>query len=166
MPTPSRTPPKGKTWRQKLQETHPNHGKVVPLSERQQKRFGKGKMIIPSPLDVQARMKQVRKGRLITQAQLANKLATEAGVKAACPLVTGIFVRIVAEAAEEDRRDGRKRITPWWRTIKSDGTLNPKFPGGVRAQARLLREEGFTVSPAKGAKAPRVKDYQDFLVAG
>ncbi|MFQ5425431.1 MAG: hypothetical protein ACE5F9_15810, partial [Phycisphaerae bacterium] len=66
--------------------------------------------------------------------------------------------------AEEDRRAGRKRITPYWRTIKDDGSLNPKFPGDVRAQAAKLRDEGFTIEPAKGTRPPRVRGFEKHLI--
>lgn len=67
-----------------------------------------------------------------------------------CPLTSGIFVRIVAEAAEEDRRNGKKRITPYWRVVKDDGSLKDKFPGGAKAQAKLLRAEGHAIQAGKG----------------
>lgn len=51
-----------------------------------------------------------------------------------------------------------KRVTSWWRTLKAEGELNPKFPGGVAAQARLLRAEGHTILPGKGKKPPQVAD--------
>lgn len=155
---------KGKTWRPKLEQEHPNHGKAVPVPPGMQKRFGKGLMLIPRPLDVEALMRTARKGRLITSAQIRERLAADAGVDAACPMTTGIFIRIVAEATEEDRAAVRKRITPYWRTIKDDGQLNEKFPGGCKAQAKALRAEGHTITPAKGSKAPRVKDHADKLV--
>ena len=66
------------------------------------------------------------------------------------------LLTVVAEAAEEDRQAGKKRITPYWRTIKDDGKLNEKFPGGVRAQAAKLRQEGFTIQPGKGKQPPKV----------
>jgi len=74
-----------------------------------------------------------------------------------------MFIRMVAEAAEEDRRAGKKRITPYWRTIKENGDLNEKFPGQARAQAAKLRAEGFVIEPAKGKRPPRVKDFERYL---
>jgi len=81
-----------------------------------------------------------------------------------CPLTTGIFVRIVAEAAEEERRDGKKQVTPYWRVIRDDGSLNEKFPGGVAAQARRLKEEGHTVAPGKGNRPPKLQDFEKALM--
>ena len=57
-------------------------------------------------------------------------------------MTMGIFLMIVAKATEKDLQAGRQWIVPYWRVIKSDGGLNPKFPGGVKAQAALLKEEG------------------------
>jgi len=76
---------------------------------------------------------------------------------------TGIFVRIAAEAAEEDREQGRKRITPYWRVVKDDGTFNPKLPGGPAQQTLNLRDEGFEVSTA-GKKNHRVVDFANRLI--
>ncbi len=154
----------GKTWRMKLEQDHPNHGKVVPIPPKMQKRLGHGLLLIPHPKNVEALMRKVRKGKLTTGSCIRDRLATEAGATASCPLVTGIFVNIVANAAEEDRAAGKKRITPYWRTIKNDGKLNDKYPGGVRAQAAHLREEGFTIQAGKGKQPPRVKNYEQFLM--
>ena len=154
----------GKTWRMKLAEDHPSHGKMVPIPPAMQKRLGKGTMLIPQPRKVDAFMRKVRKGKLATGSWLRARLAGEAGATASCALTTGIFIKIVANAAEEDRADGKKRVTPYWRTIKDGGKLNDKYPGGVKAQAAKLREEGFTIQAGKGKQPPRVKDYEQFLM--
>ncbi|MDI6903862.1 MAG: hypothetical protein QMC77_09050, partial [Methanocellales archaeon] len=79
-----------------------------------------------------------------------------------CPLTAGIFVRIAAEA-EEDLREGKKQITPYWQVLKVGGQLNEKFPGGVKAQARRLRAEGHTILQGEGKQPPRVKDFEKSL---
>lgn len=137
----------GKTWRGKLEAEHANHDKVVRIPPGMQKSYGKGTLLIPRPLDVDAVMRSVRPSRLITIGQIRQKLAKAAKATYACPLTTGIFIRIAAEAAEEDLRNGRKKITPYWRTIRDDGTLHEKLPGGIKAQAVKLRSEGVTVLP-------------------
>ena len=155
---------KGKTWRGKLEEEHLNHGKVVTVPPKMRKQYGEGTMLIPRPRDVEALMRKVRKGKLITTSQIREQLATASKADHCCPFTTGIFVRIVAEAAEEDREAGKKRITPYWRTIKNDGKLNEKFPGGVTAQAAKLRQEGFTIQPGRGKQPPKVKEFEKYLV--
>ena len=155
---------KGVTWKQKLEQSHPNHGKVVPVPPGMKKRYGSGTMLIPKPLDVDALLRMVKKGRLVTLSQIRTRLAADSGADHACPFSTGLFVRIAAEAAEEARRTGKKRITPYWRVVKDDGSLNEKFPGGAKAQAAHLREEGHKVEPSKGKKPPKVKDFESRLV--
>ena len=119
-------------------------------------------MVIPTPSLVDTLIRKVPKGRLVTVNELRRKLAQDFAADVACPLTTGIFVRIVAEAAEEDRAHGRKRIAGYWRVVKDDGSLNPKFPGGVEQQTRSLRKEGFAIARA-GKKAPVVKDFEKSL---
>jgi hypothetical protein len=104
-------------------------------------------------------MKSARKGRLITLTQIRANLARKAGVDLCCPLTTGIFARLAAEAAEEDAAAGKKRITPWWRTIRDNGKLIDKFPGGGKLQATRLRKEGFKIIPGRGKQPPTVADF-------
>jgi alkylated DNA nucleotide flippase Atl1 len=149
-----------KTWQGKLRETHAGHGKIVEVPPIWQKRFGNSGMLIAEPLKIDAMVRKIRKGQLMAQSQLGKLVAGEAGAGACCPMTLGIFLRIVAEASEEARGEGRKRITPWWRVVKDDGKLNEKFPGGAKCQAKLLREEGHTISPGKGKQPPKVKGWQ------
>lgn len=121
---------------------------------------GRGKMLIPKPLDVDALMRKIGKGKLATVAQIRDRLAKDFDADFTCPMTTGIFMRIAAEAAEEDLAQGKKRITPYWRVVKTDGSLNAKFPGGTKAQAARLREEGHTILPGKGKKPPRVEEFE------
>lgn len=152
----SRTP-----WREKLEKKQA--AKLVEIPPQMQKRFGTGLMLIPAPMDVDAVMRRVPRGRLVTQSQIREKLARESKAKVACPMTTGIFVRIAAEAAEEDRRNGKSRITPYWRIIRDDGSLNEKFPGGVELQAAYLEQEGHRLKNSKG-RSPTVIDFDKHLV--
>jgi len=128
-----------------------------------QPRLGKGRIVIPRPLDVDALIRRVPDGKLITVLRLREELARRGKVETACPLCTGIFVRIAAEAAEEDRRAGQKVVTPYWRVLSSEGRLNPKFPGGVDSQKRLLAREGHKIA-ASGKKPPTVAQFEETLV--
>ena len=121
-------------------------------------------MLVPRPLDVDALIRKIPKGKLATTGQIGERLAIDCKADCACPMTTGIFVKIAAETAEEDLRAGKKRIIPYWRVIKSNGKLNEKFPGGARAQAKRLREEGHVIQAAKGKAALRVKDFAKSLV--
>ena len=152
--------PRG-TWREKLEKQQ--EPKVVDTPPKMQKRFGAGKMLVPTPALVDALMQKAPSGQLVTVDQIRERLAKDFQVDSTCPLTTGIFVRISAEAAQEYLSMGRKDITPYWRVIKSDGSLNEKFPGGVEAQARRLKEEGHTIEPGTGKKPPKVKDFGKYL---
>src|SRR5690349_10181227 len=146
-------------WREKLEKEQ--EAKVVKIPPKMS-RFGKGTMLIPTPKLVDDLLRKVRKGKLVTGSELRRRLAADFAADVTCPLTTGIFLRIAAEAAEEDRANGRKRITPYWRVVKDDGSLNPKLPGGVTQQTRTLRAEGFEVSTS--GKSPRLRNFEDRLI--
>ena len=146
-------------WREKSEK--PQQPKVVTVPPKMS-RFGKGTMLIPTPKLVDNLIRKVPNGKVVTVGELCRKLAVDFAADLACPLTTGIFVRIAAEAAEEDRANGRRRCSPDWRVIKDDGSLNPKFPGGAARQARYLRAENFEMA-RKGKKPPRVKRFEQSL---
>jgi alkylated DNA nucleotide flippase Atl1 len=151
-----------KSWREKLADSK-GLPRVIPITGRMSLKWGTGTVVIPAPLEVDALMRQVPRGKVVTINRLRAALARRHGATIACPITTGIFAWIAANAAVEAQAAGRKRITPWWRTLKGQGELNPKFPGGVEAQARLLRAEGHVILPAKGKKPPQVADVANRL---
>lgn len=151
-----------KSWQEKLHNQ--DHSKIIEIPARMVKRFGPGTMLIPKPMDVDALIRKAKRGKLLTVSEIRSKLARDNEVDTTCPLTTGIFVRIVAEAAEEELRDGKKRVTPYWRVIRDDGSLNEKFPGGVNAQARRLKEEGHSISPGQGNRPPKLQDFEKALM--
>jgi hypothetical protein len=136
-----------KSWREKME--NPNLPKVVAIPPKMQKRMGAGTLLLPSPHDVDGVIRGIQKGSVMTVGKIRQFLAAKYATDSACPLMTGMFVRISAEAAEEDARDGKKRIAPYWRVVKDDGSLYPKFPGGVERQAERLRAEGVVVMQGK-----------------
>jgi len=143
------------TWAEKIAKS-----KGLP---KKVKVKGKGnkKMIIPAPKDVDKIMKRVRKGKLITTKTILKALAKKYRTDTCCQLTTGIFVWIAANTAKEKLDNGAKIVTPYWRTLKSDGSLNPKYPGGELTQARKLRSEGHKV--ARKGKKMVVLNYEDKL---
>ncbi len=149
-----------KTWREKLEDT-PDLPKIVDLTqENKRTNWGTGIMLVPRPLDIDALVRKVGEGKLITQDQIREKLARDSGVDFTCPLTTGIFLGIIANAAEEGLEGGAQEVAPYWRVIKADSSLNPKFPGGAEAQAARLEAEGHAIQPGKGKKPPRVADFE------
>jgi len=155
---------KGKSWREKLENPPEGLPKVVSGPPKWEKRFGGRRVLVATPLLVDGLIRKVEKGKLVTINQIRARLAKDFEADSTCPLTTGIFVRIAAEAAEEDLQMRRSEITPYWRVVRDDGSLNEKFPGGVAAQAAHLEKEGHTIEPAKGKKPPKVKDFEKALV--
>jgi hypothetical protein len=129
-----------KSWGEKLADSKdlPKKGKI---EGKMSKRWGEGTMVIPAPIEVDAAMKKVRRGKLTTIDALRKSLAKKHGTTIACPITTGIFAWIAAHAADEAEQQGRARVTPYWRTLKAGGELNSKYPGGIKnLRARLVAE--------------------------
>ena len=137
--------------------------KVVEINDKMSKRWGTGTVVIPAPREVDEIMKKVPQGKLITINHIRSVLAQKHGATIGCPITTGIFAWVAAHAADEAAAEGEKEITPYWRTLKSAGELNEKYPGGVEVQAARLRAERHTIEPGKGKKPPRVKDFEQAL---
>ncbi len=149
-----------KSWREKLADDK-NLPKVEKVAGKLSRRWGGGVMVIPAPREVDALMRQVPKGRLVTIKELRAALAKKHKADFACPITTGIFSWIAAHAAAEAEAEGAKRSTPYWRTLKTGGEVNPKYPGGVAVLAKRLRAEGHQLV-AKG-KRTLVADYESKL---
>ena len=79
-----------------------------------------------------------------------------------CPITCGIFAWIAAHAAEEAASAGESDITPYWRTLKTGGELNPKYPGGIEQLRVMLEAEGHRVVP-KGRRY-LVANYEQHVV--
>lgn len=115
------------------------------ITPRQSQRWGSGTVVIAAPAEVDALMKSVPAGKVTTINELRTALAKKHHANIGCPITTGIFAWIAAHAAEETAAAGAKRITPYWRTLKSGGELNPKYPGGIAALRRRLAAEGHEI---------------------
>lgn len=133
----------------------------IVKDEKTIKKYGGNKMYFAPPIYYNEIMKKVSKGKLITVKQMREYLAKENNVDFTDPMTAGIFVNIVAWASYQRRQD----ITPYWRTLKTDGELNDKYPEGIELQKRLLEEEGHTII-TKGTKNIKyyVKDFKKSLI--
>ncbi len=133
-----------KSWQEKLTD---NKGlpKICALEGRMKEKHGTGVMVIPAPMEVKELMDQVPKGKLATINELRAALARKHRATITCPITTGIFVWIASNAAAEAEQNGARKITPYWRTLKRDGELNPRYPGGVPAVQAKLEREGHRV---------------------
>jgi hypothetical protein len=151
---------KKKSWREKLADDK-GLPKVTKVTGKMSQRWGTGTMVIPAPREVDALMRQVPKGRIVTINELRTALAKKHKASFACPITTGIFAWIAAHAAVEAEAEGEKRITPFWRTLKNGGEVNPKYPGGLGDLAKRLCAEGHKLV-TKG-KRTLVADFEKKL---
>lgn len=124
-------------------------------------KYGGDRMYFAPPIDYDRVMRQVPWGKLLTVGTIREYFAAVSGADFTEPITAGIFVSIVAWASFQRQEDK----TPYWRTLKADGELNAKYPGGVEAQKELLEKEGHVVI-AKGRKNIRyyVKEYEKALL--
>jgi alkylated DNA nucleotide flippase Atl1 len=117
-----------------------------------------GSMVVSSPGEVYELMRAVPKGKLISLDTLRDTLATRHGTSIACPVSTAIFINVAAQAAEDWTQIGKPDTAAWWRTLKSGGALNDRYPGGIEAHQAKLELEGHTVVQ-KGKKL-LVQDWE------
>lgn len=121
----------------------------------------RGRGVIASPLEYEELIKVIPKGMLITVDELEQTLAKKHKVDYACPHTTRFYIIMVANAAKEKELLGGKQIVPYWRTLKKNGQLNKRYPGGIEAQRKLLESEGHIIVQ-KGGKSV-VADYNNKL---
>jgi len=158
-----------KTWQEKLIDK-PSFPKVLRLEKgfpcynavHKTGAEAGDDVVLVNPSEVVEIMKQVPKGKLITIVEICKKIAKQHGVPACCTLTTGIFIMTAANAAEEASKEGKSLDIPYWRTLKTDGFLNEKYPGGQESHKRLLERENFSVI-ARGKKY-QVDDYEKYLM--
>lgn len=124
-------------------------------------RYGGSRMYFAPPIDYDEVMKRVPYGKVLTVGQIRDYFAGRSGADFTEPMTAGIFVNIAAWASYQR---GGEDETPYWRTLKTDGELNAKYPGGAPAQKEKLEAEGHTIIQ-KGRKNIRyyVKDYEKVL---
>lgn len=150
-------PKKKKSWTEKLADN-----KDLPRVEKMSRKWGKGTVVIPAPMEVDEMMRKVPKGRLVTINDIREALARRHSATIGCPMTTGIFASIAANAADEQRQRGTKDITPYWRTLKGGGVINPKYPGGAEGQTQLLEKEGHRV--IQKGKRFVIADFEKSLI--
>ena len=151
-----------KSWREKLSDSK-DLPRKEEITEKQSKRWGTGTIVIPSPMEVYELMSKVPAGRITTINEIRSALAKKHGATIGCPITTGIFACIAANAAEEERSEGKKEVMPYWRTLKQGGVINEKYPGGVGSLQKHLQEEGHRI--VKRGKKYCVDDYKSVLTS-
>ena len=135
--------------------------KIQIITDRRSiEKYGGDRMYFAPPVDYDRVMRLVPPGKLLTVGQIRDYFARRSGADFTEPITAGVFVSIAAWASAQ--RGGDE--TPYWRTLKAGGALNPKYPGGIEAQRQRLEAEGHTILQ-KGRRNLRyvVKDYEKFL---
>jgi hypothetical protein len=151
---------KHKTYNERL--------KIMPPKTRVEKikgfraRFGSGTIAIPASSEVEEIMRAVPKGKLITTKGIQAVVARRHKATIGCPILTGVGIWLVSHAAHEQAKAGKKRIVPYWRTIKNNGDIAVKSPGSRDEIKRLLQKEGHKV--VVRGKRYRIVNFQDVLV--
>lgn len=130
--------------------------------ERSIEKYGGSRMYFAPPIDYDKIMRLVPRGKVITVGKIREHFTKTSGADFTEPITAGIFVSIAAWASYQ--RSGDK--TPYWRTLKANGELNEKYPGGIEAQKEMLEAEGHMIIQ-RGRKNIRyyVKDYEKVLFA-
>ena len=133
-----------KTWREKLADDN-GLPTVKPVGGAWARRQPGATVAIPAPREVDDYMRAVPRGGLTTVSDIRDAIARKHKADFGCPMTTGIFAWIASHAAEEAEQAGEQNTTPYWRTLKAGGELNPKYPGGIENHRSQLEAEGHTV---------------------
>lgn len=134
--------PARKTWLQKL-----DNGRE-PKVVRTDKDFAGvpagSDMLVSTPREVDTFLRKIKEGVSMTPAQVRDKLARKHHADASCPVSTGIFLRIAADAAWEEIGQGKdpSEVTPFWRVVEPGSALARKLSCGEAFLIRMRRQEG------------------------
>jgi ABC-type uncharacterized transport system ATPase subunit len=130
-----------KTWLDKLNE------KKEPKIKRIDIDFADipagSNMFIATPKLIDAYIQQIGIGKRIDIKTLRKDLAIEHNADYTCPVTTGIFLRIVAEANYEKLQNGKRveEITPFWRVIEPKSVLAKKLTFGQEFLLQQIEKE-------------------------
>ena len=109
--------------------------------EKSIEKYGGDKMYFAPPIEYDRVMKLVPYGKVITFGEIRKYFAKLSGADFTEPITAGIFVSIAAWASYQRTEDE----TPYWRTLKANGELNLKYPGGIENQKQKLEAEGHVI---------------------
>jgi hypothetical protein len=108
-------------------------------------------MLIATPKIIDGYVRAIPKGKAVSLQNMRKDLALEYGADYTCPVTTGIFLRIVAEAAHEQLAAGKalKSVAPFWRVVEEKSPLNKKLSFGTEFVTEQRKKEGISTAPAK-----------------
>ena len=115
----------------------------IITDEKSIEKYGGNRMYFAPPIDYDRVMKLIPYGKVITIGKIREYFAKQ---------------------HQADFTEPIENETPYWRTLKANGELNPKYPGGIDEQRLRLEAEGHTIL-SKGRTNVKyyVKDYENVL---
>lgn len=146
-------PAKGKTWTDKV-----NDESKTFIVKRIEKSFAdipaNSTMLIATPKIIDEYVRQIPKGSSVTLQTMRNDLANEYKAEYTCPVTSGIFLRIVAEAAHEQLSNGKAstKVAPFWRVVDEKSPLNKKLSFGPEFIHQQRKKEGIASETKAVAK--------------
>lgn len=128
----------------------------IEVDPRRIKMFKGNRLLLPGVHEIEAVMRRIPQGKLLTSIELRSYLAHEHNADYTCPVTAAAHIKLVANASVERGHD----MVPFWRMLKTDGQLNNNYPGGIEFQRKMLNEEGFEIVQI-GTKSvvSNLKDY-------
>ena len=133
---------KRKTW---LEKMHNGHPWKVEVTDKKFADIPEGAtMLVATPEIVDAYIRNIPKGVHTSLQQMRGDLAAEYNAQYCCPITSGIFLRIIAEAAYEEYMAGKplKKITPFWRMIDNKAPVAKKLTFGTEFIKQQRAAEG------------------------
>lgn len=130
-----------KTWTDKLHQA--KESKIKRIDTDFADIPAGSSMFIATPQLIDSYVKQLPKGTHVNIRTLRKDLALQHGADYTCPVTTGIFLRIVAEAAWEKLQQGTPaaNVTPFWRVIEPDSLMAKKLSFGQDFLKKQIRSE-------------------------
>lgn len=132
---------KQKSWLDKLNEEKESKTKRIDFDFAD---IPAGSMMfIATPKHIDQYIKEIKVGKHIDIKTLRKDLALANNADYTCPVTTGIFLRIVAEANYEKLQQGKRlsEITPFWRVIEPNSTLAKKLTFGQEFLQQQIEKE-------------------------
>ena len=133
-----------KTWEEKLSDDRPHTVKVAPKDFADIK--AGQKMLLTTARQVDEFVQGIPPKTSLSMKQLRAALAEETGAEIACPVVTGICLRTVAEVVNAQLDAGIKpsKVTPVWRVLPPGTTALKKLEAGSERMVALRKAEGLS----------------------
>jgi len=133
---------KALTWLEKLQT------KKTPLVKKVESDFADiqagSTMLVATPQIFEDYVYKIKRGDSKNLKQIRADLARLYSANSTCPVTTGIFLRIVAEANYERMSHGvaAEKVAPFWRAIAPGSSLARKLSFGEDMLIELRKAEG------------------------